>query len=205
VAFTALYDACVLYPAPIRDVLMHLALTDLFHARWTNMIHEEWIRAVLANRPDLTRPQLERTRDLMNAHARDALIHDFEDLIPSLSLPDPNDRHVLAAAIRGRVDVIVTYNTKDFPDKSVATYAIVAQHAGSASKDGGIALGTALAVCLPRRHAQLLSLLVAVVGLGKPDNGVLFICAHAGTIVGSHHGVMRRLGLKIIDREGRRP
>jgi PIN domain len=128
VAFTALYDACVLYPAPIRDVLMHLALTDLFHARWTNMIHEEWIRAVLANRPDLTRPQLERTRDLMNAHARDALIHDFEDLIPSLSLPDPNDRHVLAAAIRGRVDVIVTYNTKDFPDKSVATYAIVAQH-----------------------------------------------------------------------------
>jgi hypothetical protein len=53
-----------------------------------------------------------------------------------------------------------------------------------------------------RRHAQLLSLLVAVVGLGKPDNGVLFICAHAGAIVGSHHGVMRRLGLKIIDRGG---
>lgn len=128
VAFTALYDACVLYPAPVRDVLMHLALTDLYRARWTHMIHEEWIRAVLEKRPDLTRAQLERTRDLMNAHARDALIHDFEDLIPSISLPDPDDRHVLAAAIRGRADVIVTYNLKDFPDVDVARYGIAVQH-----------------------------------------------------------------------------
>jgi len=128
VAFTALYDACVLYPAPIRDVLMHLALTDLYRARWTNAIHEEWIRAVLANRPDLARAQLERTRDLMNAHARDALVEGFEDLIPSLSLPDPNDRHVLAAAIRGRADVIVTYNTKDFPAEAMAPYGIDVQH-----------------------------------------------------------------------------
>jgi predicted nucleic acid-binding protein len=128
VAFTALYDACVLYPAPIRDVLMHLAVTDLYRARWTNAIHEEWIRSLLANRPDLTRTQLERTRDLMNAHVRDALIQDFEDLIPSLTLPDPDDRHVLAAAIRGRADVIVTYNLKDFPDKAVGSYGIAAQH-----------------------------------------------------------------------------
>jgi hypothetical protein len=64
----------------------------------------------------------------MNAHARDALIHDFEDLIPSLSLPDADDRHVLAAAIRGRVDVIVTYNTKDFPEKVVSSHGIAAQH-----------------------------------------------------------------------------
>jgi PIN domain len=128
VAFTALYDACVLYPAPIRDVLMHLALTDLFRARWTGTIHEEWIRAVLANRPDLSRTQLERTRDLMNAHLRDALIQDFEALIPSLSLPDPNDRHVLAAAIRGRVDVIVTYNIRDFPETAVAPYGVAIQH-----------------------------------------------------------------------------
>lgn len=128
VAFTALYDACVLYPAPIRDVLMHLALTDLYRARWTNLIHAEWIRSVLAKRTDLTRPQLERTRDLMNAHARDALIADFEDLIPSLTLPDPDDRHVLAAAIRGRVDVIVTYNLKDFSAKVLASYGIEVQH-----------------------------------------------------------------------------
>lgn len=113
-AFTALYDACVLYSAPVRDVLMHIALADLCAARWTNAIHEEWIRAVRENRPDLKREQLERTRDLMNVHARDALITNFEDLIPSLALPDPDDRHVLAAAIRGRADVIVTYNLRTF-------------------------------------------------------------------------------------------
>jgi hypothetical protein len=128
VAFTAIYDACVLYPAPIRDVLMHLALTNLYRARWTNQIHEEWIRSLLANRPDLSRAQLERTRDLMNAHAGDALIENFEDLIPSLSLPDPDDRHVLAAAIRGRADVIVTYNLKDFPEGAVSPYGIEVQH-----------------------------------------------------------------------------
>ena len=107
---------------------MHLALTDLYRARWTNLIHEEWIRSILANRSDLKRTQLERTRDLMNAHARDALISDFEDLIPSLTLPDPDDRHVLAAAIRGRVDVIVTYNLKDFPAQAMVAYGIEVQH-----------------------------------------------------------------------------
>jgi hypothetical protein len=128
VAFTALYDACVLYPAPIRDVLMHLALTDLYRARWTNDIHDEWIRSVLKNRPDLLRERLLRTRDRMNSHVRDALIHDYQDLIPALSLPDPNDRHVLAAAIKGRVDVIVTYNTRDFPEAAIARYEVSAQH-----------------------------------------------------------------------------
>ncbi len=56
--FTALYDACVLYPAPLRDLLMQLALTDLFRARWTNKIHDEWIRNLLKNRLDLTLEQL---------------------------------------------------------------------------------------------------------------------------------------------------
>lgn len=127
-AFSALFDACVLYPAPVRDVLMHLALTDLFRARWSTEIHEEWIRSVLTNRPDLTRTQLERTRQLMDAHARDALVSGYEHLIPSLTLPDPDDCHVLAAAIRGRVDVIVTYNLRDFPAEQVAQYHIDVQH-----------------------------------------------------------------------------
>jgi len=60
-----LYDACVLYSAPLRDLLMHLALTDLFQAKWSARIHEEWIRNVLTNRPDLSRAQLERTRMLI--------------------------------------------------------------------------------------------------------------------------------------------
>ena len=66
--FTVVYDACVLYPAPLRDLLMHLALSDLYRARWSDMIHDEWTRNVLASRPDLTQDQLTRTRQLMNTH-----------------------------------------------------------------------------------------------------------------------------------------
>ncbi|HEY3323321.1 MAG TPA: PIN domain-containing protein [Planctomycetota bacterium] len=126
--FTALYDACVLYPAPLRDLLMHLALTDLFRAKWSDEIHEEWIRSLLEQRKDLGRAQLERTRDLMNAHVRDCLVTGYEELIPSLTLPDANDRHVLAAAIRAGASVIVTYNVKHFPDDVLERYGIDAQH-----------------------------------------------------------------------------
>lgn len=126
--YTALYDACVLYPAPLRDLLMQLALTDLFRAKWTDEIHEEWIRNLLANRTDLKREQLERTRVLMNTGIRDALVTGYAKLIPALELPDPDDRHVLAAAIRGRCDVIVTYNLADFPAETLAEYDIEAQH-----------------------------------------------------------------------------
>ncbi len=126
--FTALYDACVLYPATMRDFLMSLAETDLFRARWTDRIHDEWIRNVLKDRTDLTRERLDRTRDLMNAAVPDCLIAGYDDLIEAVELPDADDRHVLAAAIRGRVDVIVTLNLKDFPPASLAPYDIDAQH-----------------------------------------------------------------------------
>lgn len=126
--FTALYDACVLYGAPLRDLLMHLALTDLFRAKWTDEIHEEWMRNLLNDRPDLRREQLERTRDLMNAHVRDCLVIDYEELIPALRLPDPLDRHVLAAAIRSKADVIVTFNLKDYPGELLGKSGLEAQH-----------------------------------------------------------------------------
>jgi hypothetical protein len=58
--FAVVYDACVLYPAPLRDLLMRLALTDLYRAKWTEQIHEEWIRNLLENRQDIDRPMLER-------------------------------------------------------------------------------------------------------------------------------------------------
>ncbi|WP_414582453.1 PIN domain-containing protein [Scytonema sp. PCC 10023] len=126
--FTAIYDACVLYPAPLRDFLMWLALTDLFRARWTQEIHSEWIRNVLKERPDLTIEQLTRTKNLMNTHVRDCLVTGYEALIPGLILPDPDDRHVLAAAIRCNASVIVTFNLKDFPDQALAPYGIESQH-----------------------------------------------------------------------------
>jgi predicted nucleic acid-binding protein len=126
--FTALYDACVLYPAPLRDLLMELAATGLFRAKWSDEIHEEWIRNLLQNRTDLRREQLERTRNLMNASVLDCLVTGYKELIPALPLPDPNDRHVLAAAIRSRTDVIVTSNLKHFPSDVLGNYGIDAQH-----------------------------------------------------------------------------
>jgi hypothetical protein len=126
--FTVVYDACVLYPAPLRDLLMHLALSDLYRARWSDMIHDEWMRNVLASRPDLTQDQLNRTRQLMNAHVRDSLVTGFEYLIPSIELPDPDDRHVVAAAIHSGASLIVTFNLKDFPAEALKPYNIAAQH-----------------------------------------------------------------------------
>ena len=126
--FTVIYDACVLYPAPLRDLLMHLALSDLYRARWSDMIHDEWMRNVLASRPDLTQDQLNRTRQLMNAHVRDSLVTGFEHLIPSINLPDPGDRHVAAAAIHSGASLIVTFNLKDFPAEALKPYNLAALH-----------------------------------------------------------------------------
>lgn len=107
---------------------MHLAMTDLFRAKWTREIHDEWIRNVLKNRPDLTNERLQRTRSLMDSHVRDCLVSGYQELIPSLHLPDEDDRHVLAAAICVRADVIVTFNLSDFPTTTLKQYGIEAQH-----------------------------------------------------------------------------
>src|SRR3954467_1188927 len=111
-AATALYDANVLYPAPLRDLLVRLATKGLFQARWTARIQEEWISNLLLNRPEITRDQLERTRRLMERAVPGCLVTGYEPLVESMNLPDPNDRHVLAAAVCGRADVIVTRNLR---------------------------------------------------------------------------------------------
>lgn len=124
--FTVIYDSSVLYPAPLRDLLMRLAMTGLFRAKWTNHIHDEWIRNVLQDRPDLTLTQLTRTRQLMDEHVLDSLVEDYEHRIEKLSLPDPDDRHVLAAAIESKSNLIVTFNVKDFPTNILKPYGIAA-------------------------------------------------------------------------------
>jgi hypothetical protein len=127
-ALTAVLDACVLYPAPLRDLLMNLALVDLFHARWTDAIHDEWTRNVLGSRPDLKAAQLNRTRENMNAAITDCLVIDYEHMIATIVLPDESDRHVVAAAVRSSSDVIVTYNLRDFPPDVLGRYNIKPQH-----------------------------------------------------------------------------
>jgi predicted nucleic acid-binding protein len=124
----ALLDANVLYSAAMRDIFMQLALTKLFDARWTEAIHREWIESILRDRPELNRDYLEHTRYLMNKKVENAVISGYEALIPDLNLPDPDDRHVLAAAIIGNCNIIVTLNLDDFPAQSLAPHSITVQH-----------------------------------------------------------------------------
>lgn len=120
----ALYDANVLYSAPLRDLLIRVAREGLVSARWTERIHDEWIRNLVRNRPDLDPKKLQRTRELMDAAVPGALVEGYEHRIEQLRLPDPDDRHVLAAAIESRADLIVTFNAKDFPRRILSAYGI---------------------------------------------------------------------------------
>ena len=124
----AVYDANVLYPAPLRDLFIRLAQSGLVRARWTEQIHDEWIRNVLKDNPQVTADRLVRTRRLMNEAVRDCLVTGHEALIETLELPDPDDRHVLAAAIHSSADVIVTFNLRDFPAAADSPFQIEAIH-----------------------------------------------------------------------------
>lgn len=126
--FTVVYDACVLYPAQLRNLLMWLAMSGLFRARWSERIHDEWTRNVVRNRPDITLDQLQRVRSLMDAHVLDALVTGYEPLIPGIDLPDRDDRHVVATAIRSGAGAIVTINLNDFPVDRLAPLGLEAVH-----------------------------------------------------------------------------
>ena len=126
--FTVILDACVLYPAPLRDILLSCAQQGLYKPKWTEAIQDEWQRNLLKNRPDLRKHQLVSTSKAMSAAFPEALVVHYEKLIAALSLPDPDDTHVLAAAIRTNADLIVTFNLKDFPHDIVAEFDIEVQH-----------------------------------------------------------------------------
>ena len=116
---SAVYDACVLFSGSLRDFLLRLASNKLVAPFWSEEIQSEWVRSLLEKRPGLKRENLERTCREMNLHFPNALVNGYESLIPSLELPDPDDRHVLAVAIHANVDCIVTNNLKDFPATSL--------------------------------------------------------------------------------------
>jgi predicted nucleic acid-binding protein len=125
--YTALLDANTLYPAPLRDLLLSLAVAGLYHARWSTRIHEEWTRNLARQRPEIA-GRLPQIVQLMNTAVPDSLVTGFEPLINGLQLPDPDDRHVLAAAIVGHADAIVTFNLKDFPADVLARHELEALH-----------------------------------------------------------------------------
>lgn len=116
VRYTALLDACVLYPLAMTDALMSLATAGFFAAKWTTKIEDEWIRAIERQRPDLT-GKLGVRRDSMRDAIPDWEVPEYRwrPLVDGLCLPDPDDRHVFAAAIAGHADCIVTANLQDFP------------------------------------------------------------------------------------------
>lgn len=126
--FIAILDACVLYPAPIRDLLLHLAEVELYQPKWTSIIQKEWVRNLLSNRNDLTQKQLDKTIAAMNLAFPDANVTHFESFIDALTLPDAKDRHVVAAAIKTKANVIVTINLKDFPADYLVQFNTEAQH-----------------------------------------------------------------------------
>ena len=126
-AFTALYDANVLHPPGVRDLLVRLGQTGLFRAKWSEQILDEMVRSIVERRPDLDPQRLARTRDLMCEAVANCIVTGYEPLIDGLTLPDPDDRHVLAAAIRCSAQVIVTSNLKDFPASALERFNIEAQ------------------------------------------------------------------------------
>ncbi len=127
-AFTVIYDACVLHSPSVRDLLIRFALIGKVRARWTDEILDETFRSILERRPDLRMANLARTRELMNRSVPDCRVTGHMPLIDGIVLPDPNDRHVLAAAIVGGAQVIVTFNLDDFPRDALGPYNVEARH-----------------------------------------------------------------------------
>ena len=126
--FTVVYDACLFYPAPLRDLMVRLAQMRRFRARWTEEIHREWVVALARDRPDLDTRKLERTVKMINDAVPDCLVTGYQHITDQLILPDPGDRHVLAAAIRSGAQAIVTMNLKDFPEAVLDQFDIFPRH-----------------------------------------------------------------------------
>jgi predicted nucleic acid-binding protein len=130
--FTALFDSSVLFGIRLTSLLMELAMSGLFRPRWSNDIHREWMKAVSEQR-GIPIEKLQSRREAMDGAVLDCCVSGYEDLIGALTLPDPNDRHVLAAAITCGADVIVTFDLKHFPTEVLDKYGIHIKHPDDSS------------------------------------------------------------------------
>jgi len=126
VMISAVLDACILYSAVLRGLLLHLGSNELFRPFWSPEIQDEWTRNLFQNRPDLKWENIERTCRRMDAHFPNGLVRGYETITPTLTLPDMNDRHVLAVAIYTEAKYIVTTNINDFPNEVLQPYKIEA-------------------------------------------------------------------------------
>lgn len=154
--YTAVLDACVLHPAFVRGALLWLAAERLFRPLWSAEILDEWQASLLRKFPELTGDKLAASRTLMEVEFEDAMVSGYQPLIPALTLPDTNDRHVLAAAIIGGADAIVTANLRDFPNEVVGAFDIEVIHPDDFLVNA-IDLDTGKALTALRRHRQALA------------------------------------------------
>jgi predicted nucleic acid-binding protein len=125
--FTVVFDSNILFSSRLTSLLMFLAMSGLFRARWSADIHREWMAAVSKQR-EIPIEQLVPRKEAMDASVLDGCVTGYEDLIGALTLPDMNDRHILAVAIRCEASTIVTFNERDFPSTYIEKYGIHTRH-----------------------------------------------------------------------------
>ncbi len=126
--YTAFLDACVLVPIALADTLLRLAEAGLYRPLWSERVLDEMVEAIETVHPDLASGSARRRADAMQSSFDDACVTDWEELVAGISLPDPGDRHVVAAALQGRADAIVTANLRDFPLEVLEPMGLEAQH-----------------------------------------------------------------------------
>ena len=126
-SLVAVLDACILYPPSLRDFLLSIADGGYFQPKWSKEINGEWTRNFLKDHPDCRRSNLVDIVKVMNDVFPDSNVQNYKREISRIKLPDPNDAHVLAAAIKSQANVIVTNNLKDFPKKSLEEFQIKAK------------------------------------------------------------------------------
>ncbi|MPZ35266.1 MAG: PIN domain-containing protein [Rhodospirillales bacterium] len=120
----AVFDACILYPFHLRNIVVQAAVDGLVGARWTDEIHDEWIRNLAAGAPAIPVERLHNTRRLMNDALPAATVSGYEDHVPLVTLPDPNDRHVVAAGIAAGASIILTWNSRHFPANELKKFGL---------------------------------------------------------------------------------
>jgi len=123
-ASVAVFDACILYPFHLRNVVVQAAVDRVVEARWTDAIHEEWVRSLAADAPAIPIERLQVTRRLMNDAIPTAMVNGYEKHIPMVTLPDPDDRHVVAAAIAAKASLILTWNLRHFPESALNKFGL---------------------------------------------------------------------------------
>ncbi|MEM0976946.1 MAG: PIN domain-containing protein [Pseudomonadota bacterium] len=123
----ACLDACVLVPTALRGILLRMAEADAFEPIWSDRIFEEWRRADMRLHPD-AEAVLGATQALLRDRWRDASIVENTELEDRIALPDADDRHVLATAVLGQADILVTANLRDFPLAATSRFGIALRH-----------------------------------------------------------------------------